>query len=140
MSLVSIRKLDFSIGGPLLLDGVGLDIEANERIALVGRNGAGKSTLLKLIAGQIEADDGQIVRADGLRVASLRQEVPGDEQGSVFEWVAAGLGDVGELLAEFHRLSQAEFDAHALAAVQSRIDAADGWNLDQQVAATLDQL
>ena len=140
MSLISIRGLDFSIGGPLLLNQVNLEIEPGERIALVGRNGAGKSTLLRLIAGDIEPDDGRIVFGDGVRVARLQQEVPAEGGGTVFDQVAAGSGELGELLAEFHRVSQGVFDAQALASLQSRIEASGGWDLDQQVERVLEHL
>ncbi len=140
MSLISIRKLDFSIGGPLLLEGVELDIEPNERIALVGRNGAGKSTLLRLIAGTIEPDDGEMIVGDGVRVAALQQDVPGNAEGSVFDQVAQGLGEVGGLLAEFHRISRGDFNPDALARVQAKLDATGGWDVDSQVERVLDHL
>jgi ABC transport system ATP-binding/permease protein len=138
--LLSIRQLDFSIGGPLLLEQVNLDIGPNERVCLVGRNGAGKSTLLKLMAGEITPDDGQVVVGGGIRIASLKQEVPADAEGSVFDQVAAGLGEVGALLAQYHHLSQGEYDAAALADIQGRIEAAGGWDLDQQVEKVLERL
>jgi ABC transport system ATP-binding/permease protein len=140
MSLLAIRKLDFSIGGPLLLENVELDIGAGERVALVGRNGTGKSTLLKLIAGALEPEDGEIVRAPGVRIATLPQDVPENAEGSVFDRIADGLGDVGELLAEFHRLSQGEFDPDAFGRVQAKLDATGGWDLDQQVERVLEHL
>ncbi len=140
MSLVSIRGLDFSIGGPLLLEKVDLEIGPDERIALVGRNGAGKSTLLKLIAGDIQPDDGQVVAGPGVRVARLQQEVPEGASGTVFDQVAAGSGELGELLAEYHHVSQGEFDPDALASLQSRIEAAGGWDLDQQVERVIEHL
>lgn len=138
--LLSIRQLDFSIGGPLLLEQVNLEIGPNERVCLVGRNGAGKSTLLKLMAGEITPDDGQVVVGGGIRIASLKQEVPADAEGSVFDQVAAGLGEVGALLAQYHHLSQGEYDAAALAEIQGRIEAAGGWDLDQQVEKVLERL
>ncbi len=140
MSLVSIRKLDFSIGGPLLLEQVDLELDAGERVALVGRNGAGKSTLLRLIGGEIEPDDGQIIVAEGVRIATLPQEVPEQAGGSVFDQIAQGLGDIGELLARFHHLSQGEFDADRLSQVQSALDAAGGWDIDQRIARVLEHL
>ncbi|MDR1075843.1 MAG: ATP-binding cassette domain-containing protein [Xanthomonadaceae bacterium] len=141
MSLIVLQNLDYSVGGPLLLEKVTLSIAPNERIALIGRNGAGKSTLLKLIAGELAPDDGQIRRQDGVRVARLEQEVPHDVSGSVFDVVAAGLGELGQWLAEFHRISHAgDYDAAALATVQSRIEGADGWALDQRVEEVLSRL
>jgi len=138
--LASLRKLSFGIGGPLLLDGVELDIQPGERICLVGRNGAGKSTLLKLIDGTLQADEGQVVIAPGVRVARLRQEVPEQADGTVFEQVAAGLGDAGRLLADYHRASQGEFDAKRLAELQTRIEAAGAWDLDHRVEQVIVQL
>jgi len=138
--LASLRKLSFGIGGPLLLDGVELDIQPGERICLVGRNGAGKSTLLKLIDGTLQADEGQVVIAPGVRVARLRQEVPEQADGTVFEQVAAGLGDAGRLLADYHRASQGEFDAERLAELQTRIEAAGAWDLDHRVEQVIVQL
>ena len=140
MSLLSLQQIDFSVGGPLLLDGVDLDIQADERIALVGRNGAGKSTLLRLLDGSLTPDDGRIVRAEGLRVARLQQEVPATLAGSVFDQVAAGLGRLGALLTEFHHTSQELPDPARLAELQTQIETAGGWDLEQQVERVLSQL
>ena len=74
-----------------MLNEVDLEIDKGERIGLLGRNGTGKSTLLGILAGEIETDGGEILRASGLRVARLEQEVPQGYAGSVAEIVAEGL-------------------------------------------------
>ncbi|GAB1595738.1 ATP-binding cassette domain-containing protein [Lysobacter claricitrinus] len=141
MPLITLQSVDFSVGGPLLLDHVDLSIEPGERIAVIGRNGAGKSTLLKLISRDLHADDGEVRYEDGVRVARLEQEVPIDTAGDVFDVVAGGLGEQGALLARFHHLSHAEhIDANALAEVQSRIEELGAWSLDQRVTETLTRL
>ncbi|MBD7920461.1 ATP-binding cassette domain-containing protein [Xanthomonas bonasiae] len=141
MPLITLQNVDYSVGGPLLLEKTELSIEPGERIALIGRNGAGKSTLMKLIAGELKPDDGEIRVQQGVRIARLEQEVPHGAAGSVFDVVADGLGELGHWLAEFHRLSHAaEFDGDALGAVQSKIDGANGWALDQRVNETLTRL
>ncbi|ARO69491.1 ABC transporter ATP-binding protein [Xylella fastidiosa subsp. pauca] len=141
MPLITLQNVDYSVGGPLLLEKAALSIEQGERIALIGRNGAGKSTLMRLIAGELHPDSGEIRIQQGMRVTRLEQEVPQDMSGSVFDVVAAGLGQPGRWLAEFHQLSHAEvLDTEALAQVQSRIDASDAWSLDQRVTEVLTRL
>ncbi len=140
MSLLNFVNVDYSVGGPLLLENVELAIERNERVCIVGRNGAGKSTLLKLIAGEIRPDDGELRVQSGVRIAWLPQEVPDDVAGTVFDVVAGALGHIGAWLAEFHHLIHHldQPGAHdAMAAVQARIDAEHGWNLDQRVTQVL---
>mgnify|MGYP003707185187 CR=1 FL=1 len=139
MSLIQLQRVDFSIGGPLLLEHVDLSIEANERVCIVGRNGEGKSTLMKLIAGELHADDGEVRIQNGVVVARMAQEVPQGTAGSVFDVVAEGLGDLGHLLARYHHLL-AEGDFDALGDVQHQIEAQHGWDLDRRVGDVLTQL
>ncbi len=143
MALVQLLGVDYSVGGPLLLDQVDLVVEPRERVCIVGRNGAGKSTLLRLVAGELRPDDGEVRVQGGVRVARLAQEVPHGLAGSVFDVVAAALGELGALLAQFHQLShQLELPGHAdaLARVQARIDAEQGWDLDRRVDGVLTRL
>jgi ATP-binding cassette subfamily F protein 3 len=80
MPLVSAHGLGMHFGGPVLLDGVNLQVEPGARIGLVGRNGSGKSTLLQLLAGTLEPTAGSVVRAPGVRVA-LQEQEPSFEPG-----------------------------------------------------------
>jgi len=92
MALLTLRAVSLSYGATPLLDAVDLHVEAGERIALLGRNGAGKSTLLDLLGGELTADQGVVERARGLRLGTLRQQVPADVDATVEEVVAGGLG------------------------------------------------
>ncbi|MGY3039994.1 ATP-binding cassette subfamily F protein uup [Rhodanobacter sp. TND4EL1] len=139
MSLIQLQGVDFSIGGPLLLQHVDLSIETNERVCIVGRNGEGKSTLMKLIAGELHADDGEVRVQNGVVVARMAQEVPHGTEGSVFDVVAEGLGDLGRLLARYHHLLE-EGDFDALGDVQHQIEAQHGWDLDRRVGDVISQL
>lgn len=141
MALLTLHGVDFSVGGPLLLDHIDFAIEPGERVALVGRNGAGKSTLLKLLAREVKPDDGDMRVQTGVRIARLEQEVPAGQDGDVFDVVAGGLGELGDWLARYHHLIDAEtVDTDALAHVQAHIEAAQGWSLDQRVVETLARL
>lgn len=75
---MSLKDVSLAFGGPAVLDGVSISISKGLRAALTGRNGEGKSTLMKVIAGELEPDGGEIVRAPGLRTIYVSQEVPHD--------------------------------------------------------------
>jgi ATP-binding cassette subfamily F protein uup len=140
MSLINFQSVDFSVGGPRLLEQVSFSIEPNERVCIVGRNGAGKSTLLRLIAGEAKPDDGEI-RTFGSRIAGLSQEVPLALSGDVFDVVSMGLGELGAHLAEYHHLLHHDpIDMDALGAVQAKIEAVHGWGLEQRVEQVISKL
>ena len=75
MALITLKEVTVRFGGPPVLDKATLSIEKGERACVTGRNGEGKSTLLKLLAGQLEPDEGEVVRSKGLKVAYVGQEV-----------------------------------------------------------------
>jgi len=91
MALISGQDLRVAYGTRVLLDDATLQIGEGERIGLVGRNGEGKTTLLNLLAGGTEPDGGGIVRASGLRVSLLAQQVPEELSGTVESLIRAGL-------------------------------------------------
>ena len=146
MALLTLRNLHLSYGDPPLIDGIDLSVEPGERICLLGRNGEGKSTLLRLIAGELQADDGERVVAQGVRIARLTQEVPEQLHGSVFEVVADGAGETASLIKRYHAASQAlaeDTGAAALARlerVQHELEAADGWRMEQQVESVISRM
>ena len=76
--LLSLKDVSLAFGGPKILDKVSLSVSKGMRAALTGRNGEGKSTLLKVIAGMTEPDEGEIVRAPGLRIEYVTQDVVAD--------------------------------------------------------------
>ena len=89
MPLLSLQDVSVAFGGPQVLDAASLVVEPGDRACVTGRNGEGKSTLLKVMAGLLEPDAGEVVRAEGLRVAYLSQDVPADEPGTADEVAGA---------------------------------------------------
>ena len=139
--LLGLKNLSLHIGNTVLLDRVNLTIERGERVCLVGRNGMGKSTLMKLIEGSVRADDGEVIRSQGLRIARLEQDVPQAMNGSVYDVIAQGLGEVGELVARYHHLLEhAHEHLDELGRVQAALEARDGWALESRVQATITRL
>ena len=144
--LLTLKNVSLSYGHVPLLDGVELALEAGERVCLVGRNGTGKSSLLRLIYGEAMPDDGEIWRRDNLRIARLEQDLPAGATGTVFDVVAGGLQELGELVRRYHHtlaeLQQAQSDQHVreLTELTQALDTADGWRFEQRVETVISKL
>ena len=145
MFLLRLDNVSLAYGHVPLLTHVDFQVERGERVCLLGRNGAGKTTFLRLITGVALPDEGDIWRHDTLRIAYLEQEVPPDTEQTIYEVVAAGLGELGALLTEYHQLTH-EVGAgertllQRMAELQARIDALGGWNISQKVETVLTRL
>ena len=72
--VLALRQVRLADGPRMLFDGVDLALELRCRACLVGRNGAGKTTLLRILAGEVEVDDGEKTQVPGLRIAWVPQE------------------------------------------------------------------
>ena len=84
MPILSAKNLLLRIGANApLLDNVCFDIEAGDRICLVGRNGCGKSTLLKVLTDEMEVQSGEVIKKSGLRISRMIQEIPAHMEGTV---------------------------------------------------------
>jgi ATP-binding cassette subfamily F protein uup len=146
MPLLTLQQVSLAYGHVPLLDHVDLNVEAGDKIALIGRNGTGKSSLLRVVAGQARADDGEVWLRPGLRLAYVPQEPPLAADQSVFEAAAEGLGAAQTLLSEYEAVAHALESAHDEALLQrlerlgAQLDAHDGWRLKSRVDMVLSRL
>ena len=143
MSLLRFDDIGLEFGEQVILRNAEFSIEPGERICLIGRNGAGKSTTLKLIMGTIEPDRGEITAKPGLIVSQLDQTLPEAMDLPVTDVIRSGLTQIESLLEEYANKSQLELDKHGLReleALHAKIDAHDGWHLEQRVETTITEL
>lgn len=142
MVLVRLKGACLAFGEQVLLDNVDLDVKAGERVCILGRNGEGKSTLLKIINREVKPDDGLVQHSDTLKVAALQQELPQTNHHSVYDVVASGLGELGDVIAQYHdeSLKGENADLKRLEKLQHTIEAQDGWTWQQKVDAVLGRL
>jgi ATP-binding cassette subfamily F protein uup len=142
MVLARLQQVELAFGDHVLLDKVDLDVQENERLCVVGRNGEGKSTLLKILSGDVLPDDGVVQYRDMLRIAVLQQELPKGVDRPVYDVIAEGLGDIGEVISQYHdETAKGEHaDMALLESLQARIEAVDGWSWQQKVEAIIQKL
>ncbi|MBI5790704.1 MAG: ATP-binding cassette domain-containing protein [Rhodocyclales bacterium] len=145
MPVLTLDNACLAYGHVALLDHAALQLDAGERVGLIGRNGSGKSSLLKALAGLGALDDGQLWRQPGLSVAYVPQEPEFASHDTVFEAVAAGLGEVARVLAEYHEVTHkvgagdtATMDR--LEHLQAQLEANDGWTLNSRVEQAISRL
>jgi len=143
--LLRLSDISIAFGVHHLLEKAEFQLKAGERVGLLGRNGEGKSTLLKIVSGEVKADEGSIWLKPGAKLATLEQapSLSGDE--SIYDTVAAGLGDVGNWIAEYHHVAMAQdMDVDKqmaeLGRLQHLLDDHDGWKLQQKVEQILTRL
>lgn len=75
MSYVHLQAISKAFHSRTLFSDLDLDIQAGDRLALIGENGAGKTTLFKIISGQETVDTGTVTRASHLRIGHLQQQI-----------------------------------------------------------------
>jgi ATP-binding cassette ChvD family protein len=124
-----------------ILKDIYLSFYYGAKIGVLGANGSGKSSLLKIIAGMDQDYDGEVLKSEGYSVGILLQEPPLEEDKTVGENVALGMKETGALLKEFEKIN--ESFAHEMtpeemekllekqAAVQAKIDACNGWEMER---------
>ena len=143
MSLLRFDGIGLEFGEQMILRDAEFSIEPGERVCLIGRNGAGKSTTLKLIMGTLEPDRGEIIAKADLIVSQLEQNLPEAMDLPVTEVIRSGLTQIERLLEAYTEMSKLTLDKNGLReleALHAKIDAHDGWHLDQRVETTITEL
>ena len=148
MPLVTLDNACLAYGLTPLLAHVQFQLDSGERVGLIGRNGAGKSSLLKAVAGVIKLDDGVVWRAPGLRIAWVAQEPPLEASQTVLEAVAEGLGELRQLLLDYHavsvELSHPGADTGMLLErmqhLQHDLEAQNGWQAQSRIDTVISKL
>lgn len=148
MPHITLDNASLAFGHHPLLDKASFQLDPGERVGLIGRNGAGKSSLLKVIAGETKLDDGNVWRATSVRIVYVPQEPVLKLGHTVYEAVAEGLGDMQQVLVDYHAVTHsmgaadADIDAlmEKMQALQHELDAKDGWGMQAKVETVLSRL
>ncbi|MDP7553575.1 MAG: ATP-binding cassette domain-containing protein [Candidatus Thioglobus sp.] len=138
MPLITLDNISLQFSENLVLNEISATIQKGDKIALIGRNGEGKSSLMRVLAGIIDADDGEIKVKNNTTISYLEQSSPQDIEQSLFEVVARGLGTIGDLLANYYRSTQSS-NAEESGPYQSLIEQKDAWHYIHKIEAILNR-
>lgn len=105
MTLVDLQNITKSFGETPVFQDISWQINSGRKIGLIGPNGTGKTTLFRIIAGELRPEKGLVVRAKGLRIGFLRQEIRLEGQSTLFDEM---LKPFAELLATHRELLELE--------------------------------
>ncbi|WP_298757417.1 ribosomal protection-like ABC-F family protein [uncultured Campylobacter sp.] len=144
MALIELIDVTKKFGSHIVLDGVNFALDANERVAVIGKNGGGKSTLMKIVAGLCETDEGRVITQNGLNIQMLAQTPKFEDNLSVKDALRRELAEIYAALSEYDAISS-EIAAHPenqeLLARQDElikfIEAKDGWQIDNKIEQVL---
>ena len=139
--------------GKSILKDIYLSFYYGAKIGILGLNGAGKSTLMRIIAGEEQSYEGEVVFSPGYTVGHLEQEPVLDESKTVIEIVREGVQPIMDLLKEYEQVNEKFADPEVLedpdkmqklidrqGVLQDKIEAADAWNIDQKLEVAMDAL
>lgn len=144
MALIELIDVTKKFGSHVVLDGVNFALDANERVAVIGKNGGGKSTLMKIIAGLCETDEGRVITQNGLNIQMLAQTPKFEDNLSVKDALRRELAEIYAALSEYDTISSeiaAQPENKELLARQDElikfIEAKDGWQIDNKIEQVL---
>lgn len=146
MPLIRLENATLTYSAVPILDKINFQIEPREKIFLIGRNGMGKSCLLKVIMGHYKLDDGKVHIEPGLKIAELSQDLPTENDMTVYDYVSQGLSGVGALLKQYHELTSPNVTTHdatwmsQIEEVQRQLELKNGWHFEQIIETVLSRL
>ncbi len=144
MPLIRLKNVSIAYGTHALLNNAEFQLDSGEKVGLLGRNGEGKSTLMKIIAGNVNADNGEVWREPTLKLAWLEQMPDLDDESTIYDAVASGLGELGDWISQYHHLLETmdggEKSLHQLGILQHKLETHNGWHFQQRVESTLSKL
>ncbi|MDE0926737.1 MAG: ATP-binding cassette domain-containing protein [Methylophilaceae bacterium] len=148
MPYITLENASLAFGHVALLDKVAFQLDAGERVGLIGRNGAGKSSMLKALAGEIKLDDGKVWTEKSARTVYVPQEPELNPDHTIYEAVAEGLGAVQKTLVAYHDVTHkmsepdADFDTlmKEMEVLQHDLDNLGAWEMQSKIETVLTKL
>ncbi len=143
-SMIAASNITLSYGKRVLFKDVNIKFTPGNCYGLIGANGAGKSTFLKILAGELDADKGEIIVGPRERIAVLRQDQFAFDEETVFNTVIMGHKRMYDVMTEREAIyAKAEFseaDGVRSAELESEFAEMNGYEAESEAAVLLNGL
>ncbi|TNE72757.1 ABC transporter ATP-binding protein [bacterium] len=146
MTYLSTENLSKRFGEKILFQGLSFGLQKGDKTALVAPNGTGKSSLLKILAGKDQADEGEAMLRNGIRVGFLEQEPELDAGKTISEFINQRSSETVRIIQAYHEALDAqsanynEKTHQAFERASAEMDRVDGWNYEQRLEQILGKL
>lgn len=139
--MISVSNVSLSFGERALFKNVNAKFTPGNCYGVIGANGAGKSTFLKILAGELEADTGEISVTSGERIAVLRQDQSAFDEYSVLTTVIMGYRRLYDVMVEkdqiYEKVDFSEADGMRAAELEAEFAEMGGWEAESEAGRLL---
>ncbi|SHK00238.1 ATP-binding cassette, subfamily F, uup [Geosporobacter subterraneus DSM 17957] len=141
MNLLSAENISKSYSEKLLLQNISFGIDAGDKIGIIGINGTGKTTLLKIVAGVEEADEGRLIKGNGVRIEYLPQDIAFEPEATVLEQIFHGESPLMSLIRAYaEAIQNPDTPDEKMVRLTQDMDAMNAWNVESEAKAILTKL
>lgn len=139
--MISTNNIAMSFGGQKLFDDVNVKFTPGNCYGLIGANGAGKSTFVKILAGDLEAQSGEVIIPSGLRLSVLKQDHYAHEENQVLQTVLMGDQKLYKIIKEkdalYAKEDFSEEDGIKASELEAEFAEMNGWEAESEAGTLL---
>ncbi len=142
--MLSVNNLKLSFGKRILFKDVNIKFRPGNCYGLIGANGSGKSTFLKILSGEIEQTEGDVIVDPGERIAILRQDQFAFDEYEVLETVIMGHKELHDVLRErdeiYAKEDFSDEDGMRASELEELVEKFNGYEAETEAATLLSGL
>jgi ATP-binding cassette subfamily F protein uup len=139
ISLLQTLNISRRIGDNLLFDEISININKDDKVAIVGVNGSGKSSFLDIISGKESPDSGSVNKIRGLKISYLEQEPVLDSEKTIIDELFSTGSAVTNLIKDYEK-SLLSGDDQLIQKMIQKMDDSKAWDYDVSVKQILYRL
>ncbi|MCK4920172.1 MAG: ABC-F family ATP-binding cassette domain-containing protein, partial [Bacteroidales bacterium] len=145
MLLLSAENLEKNFGERILFSELNIGLKTGDKAALIAANGTGKTSLLKILVGKDQPEKGNVIYAQGLRIALLEQVPEFNESYTIRKQISQASTRITKIINTYQDAVDANskqenaFNRGKLEEASAAMDIAEAWDYERKLAEMLDR-